>query len=341
MQKTISFIIPSYNVEKYLEKCLSSFICPEIMDDMDVIIVNDGSTDSTHEIAQSYVDRYPKTFRLVDQENGGHGAALNTGTRLASGRYFKAVDSDDWVVTENLPAFISKLKACDADVVLTPYHQVESGTGTKSAWKMFIDEYERNYSFSEIMNTWKAFDRCFTFHGICYRTDFYQQYRYELPGKIFYEDHEYTTIPCSHAKSIYPIDIYIYQYLIGDPRQSVAADNRVKRMGHIKKVTEDLLNYYDEHGAEVSESAKHFFLMKTEDVILSYYMAGCILDPQKKRGRRCSETFSQMIKSKNEDLYQKTVKKYKVFRCMNRLHVGETTYRKMLNSKLYKILSEL
>ena len=338
MQKTISFIIPSYNVEKYLEKCLSSFICPEIMDDMDVIIVNDGSTDSTHEIAQSYVDRYPKTFRLVDQENGGHGAALNTGTRLASGRYFKAVDSDDWVVTENLPAFISKLKACDADVVLTPYHQVESGTGTKSAWKMFIDEYERNYSFSEIMNTWKAFDRCFTFHGICYRTDFYQQYRYELPGKIFYEDHEYTTIPCSHAKSIYPIDIYIYQYLIGDPRQSVAADNRVKRMSHVEKVIGDLLKYYAEYSSELSEGSRKYFLKKTEGVILSYYMAGCILDPDKKRGRSRCESLNTTIRDKNMELYKRLLKKYKIFRCMSRIYVNEKMYCALLKSRMYKMI---
>ena len=338
MQKTISFIIPSYNVEKYIDKCLSSFICPEIMDDMEVIIVNDGSIDSTHDIAQGYMDRYPGTFRLIDQENGGHGAALNTGTRLASGRYLKAVDSDDWVVTENLPAFISKLKACDADVVLTPYHQVESGTGTKSVWKMFIDEYERSYDFSEIMKDWKAFDRCFTFHGICYRTEFYQHYRYELPGKIFYEDHEYTTIPCSHAKSIYPIDIYIYQYLVGDPRQSVASDNRVRRMSHVEKVTEDLLDYYAEHGSELSEGARQYFLMKTEGVILSYYMAGCILDPDKKRGRSRCDAMNRIIRDKNDELYERLQKKYRIFRCMNRMHVNEKMYYALLNSKIYKII---
>lgn len=102
MDKIISFIIPSYNVEQYLEKCLSSFLNPQAIEQMEVIIVDDGSKDRTARIAEDYVKQYPELFRLISKENGGHGSAINAGTAAAVGRYLKVIDADDWVVTENL-----------------------------------------------------------------------------------------------------------------------------------------------------------------------------------------------------------------------------------------------
>ena len=117
MDKIISFIIPSYNVEQYLEKCLSSFLNPQAIEQMEVIIVDDGSKDRTARIAGDYVKQYPNLFRLISKENGGHGSAINAGTAAAVGRYLKVIDADDWVVTENLKELVDKLAVCTADVV--------------------------------------------------------------------------------------------------------------------------------------------------------------------------------------------------------------------------------
>ena len=173
MDKIISFIIPSYNVEQYLEKCLSSFLNPQAIEQMEVIIVDDGSKDRTARIAGDYVKQYPELFRLILKENGGHGSAINAGTAAAVGRYLKVIDADDWVVTENLKAFVDKLAACTADVVLNPYHQVDMKTGEKTVWKMFLDRYEVAYTLEDVVQNWKKFDRCFAFHGICYNREFY------------------------------------------------------------------------------------------------------------------------------------------------------------------------
>ena len=338
MGETVSFIIPAYNVEKCISKCLDSFICPEIMDRIEVIVVNDGSTDSTHDIAQSYVDRYPEAFRVIDQENGGHGAAINSGTREARGRYFKVIDSDDWVVTSNLPAFVNKLEKCESDVVLTPYHDIDINTGEKRLWKLFVSEYERVYTFDEVMKDWRAFDRCFEFHGITYKTDFYQKHRYELPQKIYYEDQEYVTIPCSHAESIFPIDLIIYQYRVGDPEQSVSPANKVKRMVQVEQVIEDLLVYYNAH-QELSNAAKMFFRKKVEGVVLSYYMSGCILDPDKASGRQACEKLNLKINKLNPELNSVLMKKYNLFRLMNLLHIDEERYNRFLHSGIYNMLA--
>ena len=93
-EKILTVTIPSYNVEAYLEDCLESFVNSEVMDDIEVLIVNDGSSDNTAKIAQRYVDKYENTFRLINKENGGHGSTINTGVREAKGKYFKVVDED-------------------------------------------------------------------------------------------------------------------------------------------------------------------------------------------------------------------------------------------------------
>ena len=107
--KILSFIIPSYNCERFLDKCLTSFLDEEVIDKLDVIVVNDGSKDSTPEVAQKYCDRYPGSIRLINQENKGHCGALNTGCAAATGKYLKVIDADDWVDTVNL-----KLSQCSS-----------------------------------------------------------------------------------------------------------------------------------------------------------------------------------------------------------------------------------
>ena len=115
MDKIVSFIIPSYNVEKYLNACLTSFLNLEVLDQIEVIVVDDGSKDQTAQIARAYIEQYPQVFRLISKENGGHGSAINAGTAQAVGRYLKVIDADDWVVTENLKEFVEKLTDCSAD----------------------------------------------------------------------------------------------------------------------------------------------------------------------------------------------------------------------------------
>ena len=168
MDKIVSFIIPSYNVEKYLNVCLTSFLNKEVLDQIEVIVVDDGSKDQTAQIARTYIEQYPQVFRLISKENGGHGSAINAGTAQAVGRYLKVIDADDWVVTENLKEFVDKLADCSADVVLNPYHQVDMQTGEKTVWRMFLDRYETLYTLENVVQNWKNFDRCFAFHGICY-----------------------------------------------------------------------------------------------------------------------------------------------------------------------------
>lgn len=334
MSKVISFIIPSYDVEQYLRTALDSFLSDEVLEKIEVIIVDDGSKDSTAEIAREYVERIPEVYRLLQKENGGHGSAINEGTRIATGKYLKVIDADDWVVTENLPKLIEKLEACEADVVLNPFHMVDMRTGKREIRCMYLEDYEKTYTLKDVVENWKSFDRCMTFHGIMYKREFYEAYRHELPEKIFYEDQEYASIPCCHAQTIQAMDLFLYQYLVGNGSQSVASHNQLKRISHIELVTLNMLRYCVEN-QELDSDGKDYLLKKTEGISLSYYTIANVVNPNKKEGRVWSKEFNHRVEALDAQFYAGIKKKYFIYSILNRLGMGMEGYEKLLNSGLY------
>lgn len=116
-------------MEKTLREALDSFLVPEVREAVEVLIIDDGSADSTPEIGREYAERYPETFRLISKENGGWGSALNTAIDAASGKYFKHLDGDDYYLADNLPGFLSLLEQTDADLIWTAFGIFEDETG--------------------------------------------------------------------------------------------------------------------------------------------------------------------------------------------------------------------
>ncbi len=337
MDKIISFIIPSYNVEQYLETCLDSFLVPESMEQIEVIVVDDGSKDRTAEIANTYISRYPDTFRLISKENGGHGSAINVGTKAAVGKFVKIIDADDWIVTENLSTLIEKLRVCDADLVLNPFHMVDMVTRKKEIRCMYVSDYQKIYTLEDIIADWKSFDRCMTFHGVMYRKDFYEKYRHELPEKVFYEDQEYASIPCCHADKIQAFDLFLYQYLVGNTGQSVAAHNQLKRINHISQVAHNMVKYYAGH-PELSVGGKAYLAQKIEGILLSFYTVACVVNPDKADGRKkCRQLHSELQKECPE-IVRRMKKKYLVYQMFSYVGLTPDGYQRILDSKLYNVL---
>ena len=342
MEKIISFIIPSYNVAHCLSVCLDSFLIKkeEGFEQLEVIVVDDGSKDETADVAKRYTEPFPEVYRLIQKENGGHGSAINIGSREARGKYLKVVDADDWVVTEHLPLLLKKLEACEADVVLTPFHQVNMTNKCREIWQMYCRQYEINYSLEQVVSAYSEFDRCLTFHGIMYRTQFYQSFHHQLLEGVFYEDQEYASIPCCHAKSIYPINLFLYQYLVGNAQQSVSETNRVKRIAHIEEVAKRILQYaYTDSAADevpqLSAAGKEYLLKKAEGVILSYYVTACLFQPDKKKGLEQAGDFSKTMDQISHEITTRIHKKYQLYRFMCRLHISNEIYEKMIRSRLY------
>ena len=128
MAKILSVSVAAYNVESTLRETLDAFVASGVLDDVDVMTVDDGSSDGTAKLAQEYVDRYPDTFRLISKENGGWGSTVNAGIQNARGKYFRQVDGDDYYNPHNMPAYIQSLRDCETDMVITPYVSYDDAT---------------------------------------------------------------------------------------------------------------------------------------------------------------------------------------------------------------------
>lgn len=332
MDKILSVIIPCYNSEPFIEKCLDSLIVPEISDRLEVIVVNDGSTDSSERICKKYAEKYPDTFFVLSKENGGHGSAINAGSQRATGKYMKVLDADDWFLTENLPEFISKLSEIDSDVVLTCHHTVDVSTGEVKNWRCFPEEPNKQYSLGYIMHRWKDFDRSLTFHGITYRTDFYKKNCIKLSEKVFYEDHEYATFPCCHAQSITPLDLFIYEYRIGDVSQSVSAQNQLKRIHHTQTVLERMTT---EKASVEDKWAKAYCTKKTHLLLLSYLVTTMLCDPDRKTGRLRGAEMMNYFEAHDKTVYDMSIKHFKMLKILNIMHISLNTYQRILGSSLY------
>ena len=131
LEKLLTVVIPAYNAQKFLGKCLDSLLRAGQYKEMELLVVDDGSADKTAEIAKSYEQHYKGIVRVLSKENGGHGSAINLGIREARGKYFRVVDSDDTVNPLAYRAFLKELKGIDSDLVITPFARIHVGNGEK------------------------------------------------------------------------------------------------------------------------------------------------------------------------------------------------------------------
>lgn len=252
--KILTVIVPTYNVEKYLDQCLKSFVIPEIMEELEVLIVNDGSTDTSPQIGEKYANNYPGTFRMITKENGGHGSTINTGIENAEGRYFKVVDGDDWVIAEGLKNLICFLKTVEADMVLSNYYWVDDLTGkvSKEVPKVCPEDlYGKIVSFNSVSN--QIF---FKMHAITFRTETLKKIPDKIDEHCYYVDMEYITFPIPFIKTVGAVPDFVYMYRIGQPTQSVSMENMRKRCMQHERVVNRLLDYYEKH-MDVSNEAKN------------------------------------------------------------------------------------
>ncbi len=241
MDKILTIVIPAYNVEKYIEKCLDSFIAESVLDDIEVLIVNDGSKDSTADKAKKYEIKYPNTFRVIDKENGGHGSTINRGIKEARGKYFKVVDGDDWVNTEEFPDFIETLKKVDSDIVASNYYCIEDKTEKileKRYSALDTNHYGRTWKFIEAVR-----EPIIKIHSLTVRTSILKENNVEVDEHCFYEDAEYILYPIPYCTNVYYDNHFIYMYRLGRNGQSVDIKSMQKRRGEHEKVLNSLFAF--------------------------------------------------------------------------------------------------
>ncbi len=332
--KVLTVAVPAYNSQQYLHKCLDSLCQPAFLERLEIIVVNDGSTDGTSALAHSYAERYLGSLRVIDKENGGHGSGINVAAAQARGRYFQVVDSDDWVVSDNMPALLEELAHAQADMVLCHFHMVDMHSGKKQAFRTEGIPLGTVYSFSDFMHYPRDARTCCFFHGLIYRTEFYRSTGIRLSEKVFYEDQEYATLPAYYAKTILPLDLYIYQYMVGNASQSISNENQVRNMGQIEFVFWKICRFYCAR-REMPAEKREYFLFKMSALLLSYYVAGLLKDRDRKRGKLRAVRMSQAVQRECPELYTYSRKKYRIARALHALHISADTLEQAKRTKLY------
>ena len=338
MEKLVTFAIAAYNSEKFLKKCLESFLILDPFQKiyekrMEVLIVNDGSKDRTEEIALHYQRTYPEIFRVITKTNGGHGSVINRAAKEAVGKYFKVIDADDWIEKESLSYYLDALEQTNAEVVLTHYKTYHIKTGERIWWKTFLEDYSREYTLMDIQKNWKSMDRCLTFHGITYRTDFYRKKGIKLAEHVFYEDHQYATIPCCYATSIQPLDCCLYIYRIGDSKQSVSDKNQYLRRIHIKIVILTMCKYLKKNRNGMTEL--FYYEEKLSRLIVSYFVTVLLNSPIRAEGRAEAKELLKQVRLDCRTIYQKVRIRYFFLLCGSFLGITARQYQTILNSRIY------
>lgn len=338
MEKILSVIVPSYNCREFLEKGIPTFLDPNVLDSLDIIIVNDGSTDDTAVAAERFCREYPNSIRLINQENKGHGGALNTGCAAAVGKYLRIVDADDWVETANLYPFVEFLKNCESDVVLTDYDTVDISNGEVRLRSMPKETVGKEMTLEELMQDRVNNEQILSLHGITYRTDFYQGCSIKLTEHVFYEDVQYTTIPCCFAQTLTPAGLLIYHYRIGDVNQSVSDVNQLKRISHVEKVLDRLMEEFARVEDTMDPGQYRFYCIKVRSLLLRYYTTVLLLEKNRKKGRKMAREMNAMVRRRIHRSWEMTRRQYLVLWGLNQLHISKDRWDHFLDSNLYKVI---
>lgn len=244
--KYISFAIPCYNSEAYMEKAINSILVGG--EDVEIIVVNDGSKDGTQKIAERYQEKYPTIVKAVEKENGGHGDAVNCGLAHATGKYFKVVDSDDWVDKEALKKILDAVKGfVDADspvdMVISNYVYEKVGMKHKK-----VIRYDNVLPQNQVFR-WDdigrfRLDQYILMHSVIYRTEMLKLCQLELPKHTFYVDNIYVYYPLPHVSTLYYLDVNLYRYYIGREDQSVNEKVMIERVDQQIFVTKTMIDMY-------------------------------------------------------------------------------------------------
>lgn len=227
MEKILTIVIPTYNMQDYLRRCLDSLIVPEEqMEQLEVLVVNDGSKDNSSAIAHEYQDKYPGTFRVIDKENGNYGSCVNRGLKEATGKYIKILDADDWFDTNNFQHFIIELKEIDADAVITDYTSYFPKE-TKNTSFGFLN---RQYSFQEAFNEKGQELESVQMHAICYKKSCFDGLNYHQTEGISYTDQEWILLPWVNVNTLFYLPLSVYQYNLSREGQTCDLSVFYKKM---------------------------------------------------------------------------------------------------------------
>ena len=263
--KLLSIAVPCYNSQDYMEKAITSLLPGG--EEVEILIVDDGSGDRTTQIADDFERQYPGIVRAIHQENGGHGDAVMTGLKNASGLYFKVVDSDDWADAEAYPAILDTLRSLTkepVDLLVSNYIYDKVGVkhkhvmryrGTLPQGRVFGWEETKRFPKGHYM----------LMHSMIYRTQMLRDCGLTLPKHTFYVDELYAYCPLAYTERMYYLDVDFYHYFIGREGQSVQEQVMIRRIDQALRVNRLLVSSVDPYS--VKDARRRSYMLNYLQVV--------------------------------------------------------------------------
>ncbi len=326
--KWLTVSVAAYNVEAYLEKCLSSFADERLNDTLEVLVVDDGSTDRTTAIAAEFVQRYPAIFRLISKENGGHGSTVNTGMREAAGKYFRVLDGDDWMDTEALVELLRRLPKIDTDMVVDERRTVHMVTGEETPQPLPAGTpYGQAVPFLSYCSA--AWCDYYNLHTVSVKTALLRERGITLCEGIFYVDYEYILKATAACREVTFLHLDLYRYLIGNAGQSVDCRNYVRRISHHRRMTEEVLRFAVSSGFE--GALGEYVDRRVCLLIHTHYNIAWIYNEDRREGAAQGREFHAFLKKDYPAYARATAGRYAAVRLLHFLGVDYARLQKLMH----------
>lgn len=305
--KILSISVAAYNLEKLISRNIESFIKSEVKDKLEIIVTDDESKDNTAEIVERYEKKYPGIIKLIKQKNAGPGSTVNSGIKNATGKYFKMIDGDDWVVTENLTEIVEFLEKTEVDMVITNY-QIFSDKDKKvieyckydlpEKEKLIFKDYCKNLNLA--------------MHAVMFKTSIFQDNQIVLDN-CFYTDTEYVLFPTEYINTFSYINLDLYVYLVAQANQSVSVESMKRNIKMHEKVLNRLIELYEDNKKKnMDKNVLIYIRNRIKNVAINQLLTYLTYDNEKERLDRIKE-FHKELKSKSNDIYLSYKKNKKTF----------------------------
>lgn len=278
MNKILTVSIAAYNVSGTIKECLDSFLKSKYFDEIELLVINDGSSDNTAEIVSEYEKQFPLTIKLINKSNGGHGSTINKSLSLANGKYFKIVDGDDWVDVKEFDKLIDFLHNTDADLVINDFMSVYPDYNRREYFR-FGRQLHKTYLFENIIPKDDIENMIFQMHSITISTGCLKKATMYIREKCFYADTEFIFFAGLSAETIAFDDSCVYQYRLGVDGQSVSPQGIYKHVEDMFIIENDLMDLYTKaikQGLNDNRKRYLFSIVETRFRIILYWFTALI-----------------------------------------------------------------
>lgn len=296
--KLLSIAIASYNMESFLDKCLESLTDPMIPDTLEVLVINDGSKDRTLEIANVYQKMFPNIIKVIDKANGNYGTCINKALEIATGKYFRPVDADDWVNSPDLIKLLKKLESCEADLVITGFSKITKGkTVQLRPVSIKADTiYEaKSCDFSE-----RLLENFISMHNMTFKTSILKEIELHLSEGISFTDTQYCMMPICRIETIIYYDLNIYQYNMGRDGQSMQKSVLAKSIKAFYKLSTLLSEYYISNANNNNQTVRNNQRCFLRRVLFYFYTSAIVFGKNTPEENEMLNKLTAIIKQNKE-----------------------------------------